>query len=157
MKAPLNGKCLKCFPFLDVLASLDFKFWVSQSFIFFTSSASTGLSELFFYFSIRLIGIYVGFMLIESGHNTLHKWGSKVAKKCLYLSFSNFWVLRGMIWGEKNLLVNKKSKVCSASCLALYDTFWKFIFSLNRAEKWFNSKFNSKQNPKYSFKKIFIQ
>ena len=41
--------------------------------------------------------------------------------------------------------------------IALFDTFWKFIFSLNRAEKWFNSKFNSKQNPKYSFKKIFIQ
>ena len=28
------------------------------------------------------------------------------------------------------------------------DTFWKFIFSLNRAEKWFNSK----QNPKYLLK-----
>ena len=41
--------------------------------------------------------------------------------------------------------------------LALFDTFWKFIFSLNRAKKWFNSKYNSKQNPKYSFKKIFIQ
>ena len=37
--------------------------------------------------------------------------------------------------------------------IALFDTFWKFIFSLNRAEKWFNSK----QNPKYSFKKIFIK
>ena len=35
------------------------------------------------------------------------------------------------------------------SNVALFDTFWKFIFSLNRAEKWFNSK----QNPKYSFKK----
>ena len=33
------------------------------------------------------------------------------------------------------------------------DLFWKFIFSWNRAWKWFNSKFNSKQNPKYSFKK----
>ena len=45
----------------------------------------------------------------------------------------------------------------SRPTVALYDTFWKFIFSLNRAEKRFNSKFNSKQNPKYSFKKIFIQ
>ena len=38
---------------------------------------------------------------------------------------------------------------------------WRYVlkihFSLNRDEKWFNSKFNSKQNPKYSFKKIFIQ
>ena len=37
--------------------------------------------------------------------------------------------------------------------LGVGDLFWKFIFSLNRAWKWFNSKFNSKQNPKYSFKK----
>ena len=37
--------------------------------------------------------------------------------------------------------------------VALYDTFWKFIFSLNWAEKWFNSKFNSKQNLEYSFQK----
>ena len=36
--------------FLDALASLDFKLWVSHSFIFFTASASTGLSELFFVF-----------------------------------------------------------------------------------------------------------
>ena len=34
------------------------------------------------------------------------------------------------------------------------DTFWIFIFTLNRAEKWFNSIFNSKLNQKYSFKKI---
>ena len=33
--------------FLDVLASLDFKLSVSESFTFFTASASTGLSELF--------------------------------------------------------------------------------------------------------------
>ena len=38
--------------------------------------------------------------------------------------------------------------------VALADTFWIFIFSLNRAEKWFNSIFHSKLNPKYSFKKI---
>ena len=38
--------------------------------------------------------------------------------------------------------------------LALTDTFQIFIFSLNRAKKWFNSIFHSKLNPKYSFKKI---
>ena len=38
--------------------------------------------------------------------------------------------------------------------VALADTFWIFIFSLNRAKKWFNSIFHSKLNPKYSFKKI---
>ena len=37
------------------------------------------------------------------------------------------------------------------------DTFWLFIFTLNRAKKWFNSIFNSKLNQKYSFKKLFIQ
>ena len=37
------------------------------------------------------------------------------------------------------------------------DTFWIFIFTLNRAEKWFNSIFNSKLNQKYSFNKLFIQ
>ena len=40
--------------------------------------------------------------------------------------------------------------------LGVGDLFWKFIFSLNRAKKWFNSKFNSKQNPKYSFKKYSL-
>ena len=34
-----------------------------------------------------------------------------------------------------------------------WDPFWKFISSLNLAKKWFNSKLNSKQNPKCSFKK----
>ena len=38
---------VRSIPFLDALASLDFKLWVSQSFIFFIASASTGLSELF--------------------------------------------------------------------------------------------------------------
>ena len=37
-------------PFLDALASLDFKLLLSQRFTFFTASASTGLSELFFVF-----------------------------------------------------------------------------------------------------------
>ena len=35
------------------------------------------------------------------------------------------------------------------------DTFWLFIFTLNRAKKWFDSIFNSKLNQKYSFKKLF--
>ena len=35
------------FPFLDALASLDFKLSLSQRFTFFIASASTGLSELF--------------------------------------------------------------------------------------------------------------
>ena len=38
--------------------------------------------------------------------------------------------------------------------LALTDTFQIFIFSLNRAKKWFNAMFNSKLNPEYSLKKI---
>ena len=42
---------------------------------------------------------------------------------------------------------------CSVAFLALGDALWKFIFSLNPAKKWFNSKFNSKQNPEYSLKK----
>ena len=37
--------------------------------------------------------------------------------------------------------------------LGVGDLFWNFIFSMIRTWKWFNSK----QNPKYSFKKIFIQ
>ena len=32
-------------------------------------------------------------------------------------------------------------------------TFWLFIFTLNRAKKWFNSKLNRK----YLFNKLFIQ
>ena len=43
------------------------------------------------------------------------------------------------------------------SRLGVGDLFLKFIFSLNRAWKWFNSKFDSKQNPKYLFQKIFFQ
>ena len=34
------------------------------------------------------------------------------------------------------------------------DRFWLFIFTLNRAKKWFNSIFNSKLIRKYSFNKI---
>ena len=34
------------------------------------------------------------------------------------------------------------------------DRFWLFIFTLNRAKKWFNSIFNSKLNQEYSFNKI---
>ena len=41
--------------------------------------------------------------------------------------------------------------------LGVADTFWLFIFTLNRAKNWFNSIFNSKLNQKYSFKKLFIQ
>ena len=37
------------------------------------------------------------------------------------------------------------------------DTFWLFIFTLNRAKKWFNSIFNSKLNRRYSFNELFIQ
>ena len=37
------------------------------------------------------------------------------------------------------------------------DTFWLFIFTLNRAKNRFNSIFNSKLNQTYSFKKLFIQ
>ena len=36
-------------------------------------------------------------------------------------------------------------------------TFWLFIFTLNRAKKWFNSIFNSKLNRRYSFNELFIQ
>ena len=43
--------------FLDALASLEFKLWVSQSFTFFTASASTGLSELFIF--LRLSSSFV--------------------------------------------------------------------------------------------------
>ena len=35
--------------------------------------------------------------------------------------------------------------------IGVADTFWLFIFKLNRAKKWFNSIFNSKLNQKYSF------
>ena len=41
--------------------------------------------------------------------------------------------------------------------LALCDTFWKFIQTLNRAQKRFNSIFIQNLNLKYSFNKIFIQ
>ena len=41
--------------------------------------------------------------------------------------------------------------------LGVADRFWLFIFTLNRAKKWFNSIFNSKLNRKYSFNKLFIQ
>ena len=58
-----------------------------------------------------------------------------------------------MLWGK----IFDCNWVIIGLDLGVGDLFWKFIFSLNRAWKWFNSKFNSKQNPKYSFKKIFIQ
>ena len=35
--------------------------------------------------------------------------------------------------------------------------FWIFIFTLNRAKKWFHSIFYSKLNQEYSFKKLLIQ
>ena len=44
--------------------------------------------------------------------------------------------------------------------LALSDTYWKFIQTLNRAKKWFNSIFIQNLNLKYSFKQktwLFIQ
>ena len=41
--------------------------------------------------------------------------------------------------------------------LALGDTFWKFIETLNRAQKRFNSIFIQNLNLKYSFNKIFCQ
>ena len=44
---------------------------------------------------------------------------------------------------------------CSQFCPAAPRGRW--IFTLNRAEKWFNSIFNSKLNRKYSVKKLFIQ
>ena len=46
---------------------------------------------------------------------------------------------------------------CEGSQVGVDDTFWLFIFTLNRAKKWFNSIFNSKLNRKYSFNKLFIQ
>ena len=46
--------CPCLFIFLDALASLDFKLSVSESFTFFTASASTGLSELFYLVSLCL-------------------------------------------------------------------------------------------------------
>ena len=41
--------------------------------------------------------------------------------------------------------------------IALVDPFWKFIFSLNRAKIWFNSKFNSNKIWNTHSKKVFIQ
>ena len=41
--------------------------------------------------------------------------------------------------------------------IGVADTFWLFIFTLNRAKNRFNSIFNSKLNQKYSFKTLFIQ
>ena len=49
------------------------------------------------------------------------------------------------------------SKFLRVSSIGVADTFWLFIFMLNRAKYWFNSIFNSKLNQKYSFKKLFIQ
>ena len=40
--------------FLDALASLDFKLSVSESFTFFTTSASTGLSDYFITDDVQL-------------------------------------------------------------------------------------------------------
>ena len=37
--------------------------------------------------------------------------------------------------------------------LALADSIWKLFFFIESSQKWFNSKFNSKQNPEYSFNK----
>ena len=44
--------------FLDALASLDFKLSVAQSLMFFTASASTGLSDLFVAcrFAVEMLG-----------------------------------------------------------------------------------------------------
>ena len=68
------------------------------------------------------------------------------------------WIFR--LWTEH--IVNnsgfnweQKTKWQSEPLLGVADTFWLFIFSLNRAKKWFNSIFNSNLNQKYSFKKLF--
>ena len=42
-------------PFLDALASLDFKLSVRRSLMFFTASASTGLSELFNILALQIV------------------------------------------------------------------------------------------------------
>ena len=71
--------------------------------------------------------------------------------------FENYIRLEGK---KENIFhrTKKKVKILFVSAdLGVGDLFWKSIFSLNQAWKWFDSKFNSKQNPKYSFKKIFIQ
>ena len=57
------------------------------------------------------------------------------------------------IWKQIYIRVWLKRWAKGLFIIGVGDLSWKFIFSLNRAWKWFNSKFNSKQNPKYSFKK----
>ena len=59
--------------FLDALASLDFKLSVSESFTFFTASASTGLSELFFLEKMSIAPLkcrktYILFSLSQRGN-----------------------------------------------------------------------------------------
>ena len=61
-----------------------------------------------------------------------------------------------MVCSFKNSSRGKKRSHCPlVGGVGVADTFWLFIFTLNRAEKWFNSIFNSKLNQKYSFKKLF--
>ena len=50
--------------------------------------------------------------------------------------------------------VTSYSRPLSYSHLGVGDRFWLFIFTLNRAKKWFNSIFNSKLNQEYSVNKI---
>ena len=46
--------------------------------------------------------------------------------------------------------INSRDIVEKEAQLGVGDTFWLFIFTLNRAKKWFNSIFNSKLNRRYS-------
>ena len=68
------------FLFLDALASLDLKLSLSQSFTFFTASASTGLSDFFYFFFVqktRDIGVEFGIsqkLLPQSQPNMAYTW-----------------------------------------------------------------------------------
>ena len=76
---------------------------------------------------------------------------------------SEQWVAWGEIDPKRAKLSWQSSllRTSAASGLGVCDMFWKFIFSLNRAEKWFNSKFNSKQNsdchswPSFAFSTLY--
>ena len=63
-----------------------------------------------------------------------------------YLSF----FLHNVIWGQEILHLKVRK---FATKLAPGDTFWKFLFFIESGLKLIEFKFNSKQNPEYSFKK----
>ena len=60
------------------------------------------------------------------------------------------WYLPSAIWGQEILHLKVRK---FATKLAPGDTFWKFLFFIESGLKLIEFKFNSKQNPEYSFKK----